>query len=146
MNDNIFIREKKDKYNPDIMGNTKNKERERKNTKFDLSTQIYNPITNIVPQTIKNQKDLQLTKDENISNMDIKKLIAQKERERYEQELKYKPTKQRIMSNEETRTTNNIMTFNELKKTADINNVHQQNKNKYDNILEGLKDLGILKK
>jgi hypothetical protein len=82
MENNIFFKLKKDKYNPDIEPALKNIENERSNTKFNLSTNIYNPITGVVPNRIINSNDLILPSNNN--NVDFKTLLNQKNlREKY---------------------------------------------------------------
>ena len=113
----------KDKFNPDINDKIKNKEYERNSTKYNLNTTIYNPITGIIPQNITSNKDLKLNIDTNCNQIDIKKLIMEKERERMEQDASYKPMETKTVNKESNKSENN----------------------KY-NILNSLKDLGILNK
>ena len=159
MEKNIFIKTDK-KYNPDINDKITLKSNERNNTTFNLSTNIYNPITGVVPQTIKSNKDLILEKDKQISSTDIKTLILQKEQERLQQDSTLKPVKSKIITNsvqsdihnepvcqqekDQPDRTNYIKTFQDLKYGSNNNNKNTGTK-KYDNILDGLKDLGIIK-
>jgi hypothetical protein len=168
MENNIFVKMKRDKFNPDIENKLKGKEGERERTRFDLSTNIYNPITGVVPVQIRSNNDLILEKDCAYTNTDIKKLILEKENERVSQDNQYKPIKTKVINNnpqnsnisinysdgiqdnlQQTRT-NYIETYEELKrgsenKKNEQSNSVNQNKEKYNNILGGLKDLGIIK-
>lgn len=140
MNNNIFI--KKGKYNPDVIDKVKIVDEERLNTNFELTKTIYNPITGIVPNKIKDTKDLILKTDKSLSKMEIQNLIRQKEAERTNQDVEYKPVKTKII-NEQQEKTNYIQTFEEMKQET---NVYQPKINQnYNNILLGLKDLGIIK-
>ena len=151
MNKNIFIKLNKNKYNPDIESKLDNISNERSQTKFSLSKTIYNPITGIIPDKLNSQNDLILQKDN--SNVDFKSLILNKETERLQQNELYKPIKTKIISNNSNSVNNttdivnnnceNIKTYNELKQNLQTNN--KFNQNNYDNILIGLKDLGIIK-
>jgi len=169
MNNNIFIKLNKNKYNPDIESKLDNITSERTQTKFNLSKTIYNPITGIIPDKLNSQNDLVLQKDNN--NIDFKSLILNKETERTQQNELYKPQKIKVIntiqnsnntnnlvintnSNSNTNNNNNtnsnnnceyIKTYNELKHGIIINNKSNSNQNNYDNILLGLKDLGIIK-
>lgn len=116
----------KEKFNPDINDKIKNKEHERNSTKYNLNTTIYNPITGIIPQIITSNNDLKL--DINSNQIDIKKLIMDKERERLEQDETYKPQQTKIV--------------NKISHNVESN---KSENNKY-NILNSLKDLGILNK
>jgi hypothetical protein len=118
----------KEKFNPDIDDKIKNKEYERNSTKYNLNTTIYNPITGIIPQNITSNKDLKLNIDTNSNQIDIKKLIMEKEKERIEQDATYKPQQTKIVN-----------------KISPILESNKSEKNKY-NILNSLKDLGILNK
>ena len=154
MENNIFFRQKKDKYNPDIGNKLNEKETERTNTNFMLSTTIYNPITGVVPTKITDTSDLILEKDNTISKSDIQKLILKKEEERLNQDNQFKPVTTKIINNntnneiqlQPTITKENkinyISTYNELKngtvKKQDNTSPNQQK------LIQGLKDLGII--
>jgi hypothetical protein len=111
----------KEKFNPDIDDKIKNKEHERNSIKYNLNTTIYNPITGIIPQNITSNNDLKL--DINSNQIDIKKLIIDKERERMEQDATYKPQQTKI-----------------------VNKISPSTENNKYNILNSLKNLGILNK
>jgi hypothetical protein len=136
MENNIFIKQK-NKFNPDIENKLKTKENERDNTKFELQKTIYNPITNVIPDKINCIKDLNL--EQTNQKVNIQKLISEKNLERTNQDNLYKPIKTKIVNNKELET-NYIETFDELKNNSNNN----KNNNNYDNILVGLKDLGII--
>jgi hypothetical protein len=144
MNDNIFIKLNKKKYNPDIESKLNNLDNERTNMKFNTSKIIYNPITGVIPEKLNSQSDLILQKDN--SKIDIKSLVIQKETERNKQNELYKPIKTKVVNNSIQGSTNNnecIKTYNELKNNSQLK--PSINRNNYDNILGGLKDLGIIK-
>ncbi len=168
MENNIFFKLKKEKFNPDIAPRLKNKEVERDNTKFDMTNLIYNPITGVVPDKITCQKDLVIGNDQSLDKVDIQRLINEKEKERYVQDNLYKPIQTKVINNNpasqsnrvsanqpdnnsvqqtQTNRTNYIETYEELKRGSQYKNQQQSNNkgNNYDNILEGLKDLGIIK-
>lgn len=163
MENNIFIKMKRDKCNPDVENKFTGKENERDNTKFNLSTLIYNPITGVVPNQIRSNNDLILEKDIPYTNSDTIALIAQKENERLNQDIQFKPLKTRVINNNpqnslnqvennhnneisQVNRTNYIETYEELKKSSGIiGNEQSQNKEKFNGILDGLKDLGIIK-
>jgi hypothetical protein len=153
MENNIFIKMKKEKFNPDIEPKLKNKELERDNTKFEMSNLIYNPITGKIPEKITNTNDLIISKDNTLDKADIKKLIIEKEKERLNQDNQYKPVQTKVInnnpviqSNKVNSTQNYIETYEELKRGSQNKSNQIDNKGKnYDNILEGLKDLGIIK-
>jgi len=148
MENNIFFKVKKDKFNPDIEPKLKTKETERDNAKFNISNIIYNPITGIVPNKINSDKDLILEKDTTLSKIDIKKLISDKEIERQNQDQQYKPLKTKVINNEtiqQVSQSNYIDTYEDMKNGSIKYKQTQPIQTKYDNILEGLKDLGIIK-
>ena len=93
MENNIFFQNKKDKFNPDVITNLCKKTLERKKIDFQESKNIYNSITNEVPDKIKSSKDLKLNTDESIDNNSMKKMIKQKEDERNKQDYYLKPQK-----------------------------------------------------
>ena len=168
MENNIFVKMKKEKYNPDIENKFKGKECERGSTQFDLSTSIYNPITGIVPSQIRSNSDLELDKDSKYSSDIVNKLIIEKKNERVNQDIEYKPIKTKIINNNPQSSSsssiinqsicdqnqnqkNYIETYAELKreskhfKDIHINNNNQNQNQKYNDIIDGLKDLGIIK-
>lgn len=163
MENNIFIKMKREKHNPDVENKLKGKEDERISTQFNLSTSIYNPITGVVPLQIKSNNDLILQKDCSFSSTDIKKLIMEKENERISQDSQFKPVKTKVINNnpqgtqtanipdnyQQVNRTSYIETYEELKRGSsnknEQNKTNNQNKEKYNNILDGLKDLGIIK-
>jgi hypothetical protein len=154
MENNIFIKMKKEKFNPDVEPKLKNKEVERDSTKFEMSNVIYNPITGVIPEKINKISDLVICKDNTLDKVDIKKLIMDKEKERVAQDNKFKPVQTKVINNNPVIQTNKINssqnyieTYDELKRGSQIkSNQYLNNKDKnYDNILEGLKDLGIIK-
>ena len=157
MDNNIFFREKKDKFNPDIKTKLTQKETERTNTSFQLSTTIYNPITGVIPTKITETKDLLINtsgKDTNLTKLNIQQLILEKEEERKNQDTQFKPIQTKIVNNVVTTppliqantptTVNYIATYHDLKNTQQ-NGHKKQSINNYSNILDGLKGLGIIK-
>ena len=149
MNDNIFLKNKKDKCNPDVLSNLSKKNTERKKSEFQSSNTIYNPITNIVPNQIKNSKDLFLQKDSHLDNNALRKMLKTKEDERQRQDYELKPQKLKSLPNEQV-IDKHIENFNELKKNSEIyvNKVQasqDQQKSNYRDIISNLKGLGIIK-
>jgi len=136
MENNIFLRNKK-KFNPDVLTKLKQHDNERKMTKFNRVNTIYNPITNIIPDQIKKQDDLRININENIN---IKERLIQIENDRKQYDLSYKPIPQKIVHDNP-----NIMIncFDDLKKTS---NIQKPDNNKFNNIIAGLKDMGLISK
>lgn len=156
MENNIFLK-KKEKFNPDIINKFKTVDNERTQTEFNLSNTIYNPITGIVPTRINDSKDLVLQKDNTLNRNDIMNMIKNKEAERTSQDTEYKPLKTKVLNNTsqsiaqasaqhtnvQTNVQNNyIGTFDDMKRG--VVKQKPQDKN-YNSILDGLKDLGIIK-
>lgn len=139
MENNIFIKTNKNKFNPDIEEKLKNKELERNLSQFELSNNIYNPITGIIPNKITSTKDLELSKDNKIN---INKLISNITTERNNQDIAFKHNK-KIINNlvTEDYSNVNIQTYEDMKQNYN----QKSKKNNYNNILDGLKDLGIIK-
>jgi hypothetical protein len=147
MENNIFFKNKKDKFNPDVINNLSKKTSERKKTEFIESKIIYNGITNDVPNKIKNSNDLKLDIDESIDTNTMRKIIKQKEDERSKQDYDLKPQKLKCLP-ENLIIDKHIENFDELKKNSESyikKTVQEQSvqKSKYDNIISNLKDLGI---
>ena len=144
MNENVFIKSKSDKFNPDIKIKFKDVQDIRNNNVFKKSEIYYNGITNIKHNTINNIKDLQL--DNNSSKLDINKLIAEKEFERKQLDelLLHNNTKNnsnKIINNKNNVYIDNIDSFNNLKNKS----VYENSNNSID-ILNDLQELGILEK
>jgi len=147
ISNNVFLQKSKDKYNPDINQKISTLTKARKENIFKKNTIVYNSITNQIPENIISHKDLELQKDLKINNID--KLILKKEEERklLDQETKLKKSKQKMVMHDNMN--NEISSFTEMKKIQSeyINNRNKHietNKNKYDNIINNLKDLGII--
>lgn len=151
MENNIFFKDKKNKFNPDVIKNVSKKTSERKKTDFQASKSVYNPVTNeLVPETIKSAKDLKLKKDDCLTSNDVKKMIKEKQAERTKQEYDLKPVKLKAIP-EDLIVDKHIENFEELKKSSEAHvkkviQEHDIQKNKYDNIITSLKDLGIINK
>lgn len=151
MQNNIFVKNNKNKFNPDIEDKFKSKETERECIKFNLSNSIYNPITGVIPSKINSIKDLSLEKDISFDKINIQKLISDKNTERINEDNIYKPIKTKIINNPDPNPNpklNYIETFEDMKNGSSKNNKTLQpqiSNDKYDNILDGLKDLGIFK-
>jgi hypothetical protein len=143
---NLFLQKSKDKFNPDVIMKKDEFDKNRKVNIFKKSTVTYNSITNQIPNNIKNQKDLELGKDSAI--IDLENIIMQKKKEREEQDILLKPQKQKLVLNDNINDNKN-QDFNDLKteQTQYLNTqkkIIETNKNKYDDIMNNLKDLGIL--
>ena len=145
---NIFLQKKKEKFNPDVETKKKNEEKARVVSVFKKSNVTYNSITNQTPQIVKSQKDLELNKDIPLDN--INQIIAQKMKEREEQDQVNKPQKQKIVMEETTTEIKpSIEDFNDMKleqkeQLDKQNKIIENNKNKYEDIMCNLKKLGIL--
>ena len=146
MNENIFFQLSKQKHNPDVLLKKDDFEKKRQENIFKKNSIVYNSITNKIPSDVKNQKDLELQKDLPINNLES--IIAEKFRERSEQDNQLKQTKQKVILNDEVaeKTLNcvdlkNIQKYHAESRKKEIEN----NKNKYENIMLDLKDLGIIK-
>ena len=142
---NIFLQQTKDKYNPDVISKKNIIEKDRKNNIFKKNEIVYNSITNISHTNIKTHKDLELQKDKPLNN--LTELLAEKNKERCEQEIITKLPKQKVIIN--NLNNEKVQTYSELKSeqinfTSLQENEIKQNKNKYENIIDNLKNLGIL--
>jgi hypothetical protein len=147
MENNIFFKNKKDKFNPDVITNLSKKSSERKKIEFLESNNFYNGITNQIPDKIKNSKDLRLKIDESIDTNTMKNIIKQKEDERNKQDYDLKPLKLKCLP-ENLIIDKHIENFDELKKNSESHikktiQEQTQQKSKYDNIISNLTDLGI---
>ena len=157
MENNIFFKNKKDKFNPDVISNLSKKSSERKKTDFKESKAIYNAITNNVPEKIKTAKDLQLKLDQ--PNDNIKRLLTTKMSERNKQEVDLKPQKLKTLP-KDLIVDKHIENFDELKKNSEvflkkeedsksllkIKKIDIMAKLSKSKIITDFKNLGILKK
>ena len=143
MENNIFFKTK-NKHNPDIILKMDDKQKERDVNIFINNNIIYNPITGIIPQKITDADDLVIIKKEE-QKCDISKKIIEKQNERDEQDILCLPINNKIAPinmNTNNQTNNYIKQFDDFKKGI----VLQKNNSKYNDILMGLQDLGIIKK
>lgn len=145
MENNIFIKEKKGKSNPDIITNLSKKNTERKKNEYVASNNVINSITNKVPEKIRNQKDLLLEKDTPLQN--INKLIMARKNERSKEEYETRPQQLKVLPNNLT-VDKQINNFQELKTTSETqikNTLEQQKiqKSKYNDIINNLKKSGL---
>ena len=147
MENNIFLK-KKDKYNPDIISNMSQTAAQRKQSQFQASNNVYNPITNIVPNNIRKQQDLKLTMDTTMNTYEFKTLMKQKEDERQKQNNDLKPQK---LKNLQMNNLNDkhIDNFEELKKKSEDNNMkisqeYSNQKKNYNNVFLKLKKNGLI--
>ena len=104
---------------------------------YELKKDVYNPITNNVPKKIKNQKDLELKESD---KQNLSKLLQDKMNER----KNIKCDKKKKVSQENTYGIRQN-TFNQLKDThKKLDSKRQKKKKNKGNVLQSLKDLGIL--
>jgi len=138
MEDNIFFKKNKlSKDNPDIVNNHNKKDNLRNCVMYELKKDVYNSITNNVPKKIKNQKDLELKESD---KKNLSKLLQDKMNER--KNIKY--DKKKKVSQENTYGIRQN-TFNQLKDThKKLDSKRQKKKKNKGNVLQSLKDLGIL--
>ena len=131
MDKNIFLRNKK--YNPDIAKNYSKIISDRENTKYSYKEEFINPsIVN------KNEKVYKPDKEE--TQIDL--LIKKKLEERQNQEFNFKPTKNFVASSNP----NDFKEYNDLKnQQTKYENKQKVSSDNFNNILDDLKDLGILK-
>jgi len=147
MENNIFFKNKKDKFNPDVISGLSKKSSERRQTNFAESKNIYNPITNEVPKQVKNVKDLRLNLDTFMPN--TKSLLTQKMDERNRQEYDLKPQKLKTLP-QNLIVDKHINNFDELKKSSETHiktvlDEKNNQKNNYNDIINSMKNLGLLK-
>lgn len=142
MENNIFIKMNKNKFNPDVDKKIKEEEYQRTNTRYNMTNVIYNPITGIVPNNVRSTNDLLLDKDKTLNSKEFNDLLRAKELERQNinniTQVKTKVTAEAPVINR----TNYIETFEELKRPTKPQ--PQVNNNGYNNIMDQLKTLGIL--
>jgi hypothetical protein len=146
MENNIFFKNKKDKFNPDVISHLSKKNSERKKTEFKESTVVYNGITNNVPNKVTNAKDLKLKIDQPIES--TKRLLSDKLSERNIQESELKPQRLKTLP-KDLIVEKRIDNFEELKKSSEItikkeNEIKNQQKTKKTEIMNHLKKLRII--
>jgi hypothetical protein len=163
MENNIFVKLAKTKCNPDVEPKLQTKEHERTTTTFNLTHTIYNPITGIIPTKVSCTSDLILDKDKTLNKTELANLISTKDSERKTQDVQYKPIKTKIISvttpqaqaqgqgqgqgqgQAQVNRTNYIETFEDMKRGSSKPDNTVLPKKNFNNILDGLKDLGIIK-
>ena len=146
MENNIFFKNKKDKFNPDVISHLSRKNNERKKTEFKESSVVYNGITNNVPNKVSNAKDLKLKVDQPIES--TKRLLSDKLSERNIQESELKPQRLKTLP-KDLIVEKKIDNFEELKKSSEItikkeNEIKNQQKTKKTEIMNHLKKLRII--
>jgi len=144
MENNIFIK-KKEKYNPDIINNLSSTVNQRKQTTFKNSNEIYNPITNIVPNSINKSQDLKLQSDKPYSLFETRNLLKMKESERMKQNNELIPQKMKNFHSVVQQSND----FEGLKKLSEESNKkmaleQSQLKNNYNNSFIQLKKMGLI--
>lgn len=134
MKKNIFY---KNKCNIDIETKYNNIKQERQNISFDNNNTIYNPITNIIPDTINKSTDLLL--NNNINKDKNYDLLNKIKNERNKQDINIKPISSKIITKFDIDTIH-INEFNNLRKLAQNNTIKKSN----NNLINELKELGLL--
>lgn len=114
---------KQDKYNPDVIKKYETITRERENTSYTFSKQVYKGITNDFPNQIKNPDDLKLKTEE--PNFDLIKIrmeesLKEREREKLEQERLLKELSEQKQQKKLVINTS---------KTSEVQETHQDMKN-----------------
>lgn len=148
MENNIFFKNKKDKFNPDVVSTYSKSNINRKKNDFKDSKIVYNAIVNEKPpERVKSAKDLQLKKDIPLDN--TKRLISQKMEERNKQESELKPQKLKALP-QNLIVDKKIENFEELKKSSETHikktlTELEKQKYKYGDIVNNLKNMGIFK-
>ena len=151
MDSNIFFKNKlknSKKFNPDVNFNMKKKQSNRDNLKFNPQKKFYNSITNVIPNKVRNSKDLLLKQDKSCIN--INKLIAERESTRSKENNVFQQYHKGNKRTEPNQMEYNPNSFQDLRKSQlqyqnKINKQHKREKSNMDNIMDGLKELGILK-
>ena len=143
LQNNVFFKQNKDKFNPDVIEKQKNLQNDFSVNIFKNNTKlVYNSIIDKIPDEVKSSKDLEIPKDEPIK--DYQQVMNIKFKERNEQDMQLKPLKQKIIVEQSVGMEDIYNNMKEDNKTF-INNQNKVITNtKLDNILENLKDLGIL--
>ena len=131
MDKNIFLKNKK--YNPDIAKNYSKIISDRENTKYTYKEEFINP-------SVINNDDKVYKPDKEEKQIDL--LIKQKLEERQNQEFNFKPTKNFVASSNP----NDFKEYNDLKnQQTKYENKQKTSSDNFNNILDDLKNLGILK-
>ena len=143
---NIFYQKSKDKSNPDVLIKKSTIEKNRTEAVFKKSDLVYNSITNTVPENIRSPKDLELKRDLPLSNLEL--LIQQKTNERNDEDNNNKLIKQKVIINDDIKT-NDSLIHKELKnEQTEFSKIQidkiQNNKDRYNDIMSNLKNLGII--
>ena len=131
MNQNIFVKNM-NKYNPDLEIKYNSIKNERNKLLIEKNNVIYNPITNIIPKKINNQKDLLLNIEQNSDKID--NLLNNIKNERKNQD-NIKPISTKILNN-------NVNTI--INSFEDLKKPYINKKSNNNNVKVLLKDLGLL--
>ena len=131
MDKNIFLKNKK--YNPDIAKNYSKIISDRENTKYTYKEEFINP-------SVINKNEQVYKPDKEEKQIDL--LIKKKLEERQNQEFNFKPTKNFVASSNP----NDFKEYNDLKNQQNkYENKQKASSDNFNNILDDLKNLGILK-
>jgi len=140
---NIYYKKASDKKsNPDVEIKKNIVDKDRNINVFEKSNNVYFAVTDNVPQTVRSQNDLVLPKDKPINN--LQQMALSKLNERNDFINNNMPIKQKILVDEST--TKDLPANLNLKQNyAEENNKEiEQNKLRHKNIINNLKNLGII--
>jgi hypothetical protein len=137
MKKNIFYKNLQNKCNIDIETKYNNIKQDRQNLSFHNNNTIYNPITNIIPDTINKSSDLLL--NNNINKDKNHDLLNKIKNERNNQDNNLKPISSKIINKIDSETIH-INEFSDLRKSAQNNTIKKSN----NNLINELKELGLL--
>jgi len=113
---------KQDKYNPDVVKKYETITRERENSTYIFSKQVYKGITNDFPNQIKSPDDLKIKASEpdfDLIKIRMEASIKEREREKAEQE--------RLLKQMSEQKTQKKLVIN-INKTSEVQETHQDMK------------------
>lgn len=140
MNNNIFLQNKK--YNPDVVSNFSEKNKERDRAKFTVKDELIDDISTSVGINYKEKME----NDKPVN--DIDSLIKKRLNERTNEEDKFKELYEKDENKLKRIPTSNPNDFKENPDFNELKNQKRENKQnpKFNDILNDLADLGIIKK